>query len=178
MSKSAILVIDVQIGLVTGAHKESAVIKAINKTISKIRDDSGIVVFIQHCHSSYEPLMRGNAEWRLHPDLAKSSSDLVIEKEASDAFYETQLDKLFKENNVEHLFVTGLQTEFCVDTTCRAALSRGYSITLVSDGHTTGDSHLPAETIIDHHNKVLANLAHPKARLYVKTSNELSNNLY
>ena len=173
MSKSAILIIDVQIGLVTGAYKELTVIKAINRSISKVRENSGIVVFIQHCHSSYEPLMRGNSEWGLHQDLAKSRNDLVIEKETSDAFYETQLDKLLKENDIEHLFVTGLQTEFCVDTTCRAALSRGYSITLVSDGHTTGDSHLPAETIIDHHNKIIANLAYPKVKIHVKTSNEL-----
>ena len=173
MPKSAILIIDVQIGLVTGAYKELSVIKAINRSISKVRESSGIVVFIQHYHSSYEPLMRGNIEWDLHPDLAKSRNDLVIEKETSDAFYETSLDKLLKENDIEHLFVTGLQTEFCVDTTCRAALSRGYSITLVSDGHTTGDSHLPAETIIDHHNKVLANLAYPNTSIQVKISNEL-----
>jgi len=173
MFKSAILIIDVQIGLVTGAYKELTVIKAINRSISKVRANLGIVVFIQHCHSNYEPLMKGNTEWGLHPDLSKLHKDLVIEKETSDAFYETQLDKLLKENDIEHLFVTGLQTEFCVDTTCRAALSRGYSITLVSDGHTTGDSHLPAETIIDHHNKILANLAYPKVKIHVKTSNEL-----
>jgi nicotinamidase-related amidase len=173
MPKSAILVIDVQIGLVTGAHAESTVIKAINRTISKVRESSGVVVFIQHCHSSFEPLMKGNAGWRLHPDLNRSPEDLLIEKEASDSFYETQLDDLLTDNGVDHVYVTGLQTEFCVDTTSRAALSRGYSVTLVSDGHTTGDSHIPAEAVIDHHNKVLANLAHPKSRIRVISSEEL-----
>jgi len=173
MPKTAILVIDVQIGLVSGAYAEAEVIKAINKTISKVREMSGVVVFIQHCHSSFEPLMKGNPGWNLHPDLDKAPEDLVVEKEASDSFYETPLDKLLVENDVDQLFVTGLQTEFCVDTTCRAALSKGYSVTLVGDGHTTGDSHIPAKAVIDHHNKVLANLAHPKVRILVKTSDEL-----
>jgi len=170
--KNALLVIDVQIGLATGAYKETSVIEAINRTASWVRDRDGIVIFVQHCHSTYEPMIRGNSGWALHPGLDVRADNLTIEKEASDAFYETDLSDLLKHNKVEHIFVTGLQTEYCVDTTCRSALSRGYFVTLVSDAHTTGDSHLTAEVIIDHHNKILSNLAHPKSKIELKSSAE------
>ena len=156
-----------------GAYEGSSVIKAISKTISKVRESSGVVVFIQHCHLRYEPLMKGNTRWSLHPDLDKNPEALVVEKESSDSFYETPLDDLMAENDVEHVYITGIQTEYCVDTTSRVALGKGYSVTLVSDGHTTGDSHIPAQAVIDHHNKVSADLAHPKSRIRVASSDEL-----
>lgn len=100
MPRSAILVIDAQIGPMGGAYEGSSVIKTINKTISKVRESSGVMVFIQHSHSSYAPLMKGNTGWGLHPDLDKSPEDLVVEKESSDSFYETPLDDLMAENDV------------------------------------------------------------------------------
>jgi nicotinamidase-related amidase len=171
--KSALLVIDVQVGLVTGAYKETEVVTAINKTASWMRGRDNIVIFIQHCHSTYEPMQKGNPGWALHSGLDVQVGDLYVEKQASDSFYETNLSDLLKESNVNHLYITGLQTEYCIDTTCRSAISKGYSVTLVSDAHTTGDSHLPAEIIIDHHNKVLANLAHPKFEVKLKSSTDL-----
>jgi len=173
MPRSAILVVDAQIGLMGGAHEGSAVVKAINKTISKIRESCGVVVFIQHCHLSYETLMKGNTGLGLHPDLDKSPEERVFGKESSDSFYETSLDDLLAENDVEHVYITGLQTEYCVDTTSRVALSKGYSVTLVSGEHTAGDSHIPAQAVLDRHNKVLANLDHPKSRIRVAPSEEL-----
>jgi nicotinamidase-related amidase len=173
MSKAAVLVVDVQIGLVTGAYAEKEILENINQTIRRLRKSNGVVVFIQHCHSTYEPMMIGNSGWKLHPSLDVKDNDLFVEKEASDSFYETSLDDVLRANDIGHVYVTGLQTEFCVDTTCRSALSRGYSVTLVSDAHTTGDSHLSAAAIIDHHNKVLSNLAHPERKIDVKSSGEI-----
>ncbi|WP_317259390.1 isochorismatase family protein [Paenibacillus baimaensis] len=52
--------------------------------------------------------------------------------------------------------LTGIQTELCVDTTCRRARSLGYEITVAKDCHSTwvrGD--LRAQQIIDHHNILL-----------------------
>jgi Isochorismatase family len=60
------------------------------------------------------------------------------------------------EAGVDRLVITGIQTEMCVDSTCRAAAALGYKVTLVSDAHTTFDSPvLPAEKIIAHHNRTL-----------------------
>jgi len=57
---------------------------------------------------------------------------------------------------IKKLVITGLQTEYCVDTTCRRAYSLGYDVVLVKDAHSTWDSgDLSAQQIIDHHNNVL-----------------------
>ncbi|HTO61462.1 MAG TPA: isochorismatase family protein, partial [Bradyrhizobium sp.] len=54
------------------------------------------------------------------------------------------------------LIITGMQTEYCVDTACRAAAALGYKVSLVEDAHTTFDSKaLPAERIVAHHNATL-----------------------
>ena len=90
-----------------------------------------------------------------------------MDKTASDAFYHTELHNVLQAWGIEKLVITGLQTEFCVDTTCRRALSQGYEVTLIADGHTTGDSHMKAAEVVEHHNRVLANLAHPHHNIAV-----------
>ncbi len=110
---------------------------------------------------SFEPLMRGAAGWQLHPQLDHLDADAVLDKTASDAFYATDLHTQLQNAGIQKVIVCGLQTEYCVDTTCRAAISLGYQTCLLSDGHTTGDAQLSAAQIIEHHNIVLSQLAHP-----------------
>jgi nicotinamidase-related amidase len=80
----------------------------------------------------------------------------VIHKSTPDAFHETPLQHELAARRIKHLVVAGLQTEYCIDTTCRRAFSLGYHITLVEDAHSTWDSlPLTAQQIINHHNHVL-----------------------
>ncbi len=157
----ALLVIDVQQALIRGAYREQEVLASIGTSINRVRAGGGLVVFLQHCHTMFEPMMRGKPGWQLHASLNVQPGDPVIEKEASDSFYGTNLKSLLDEHGVDHVLITGLQTEYCVDATCRSALSKGYAVTLISDAHTTGDSTLTAKQIIAHHNAVLSQLAHP-----------------
>lgn len=167
---TALLVIDVQVGLITGAHAEHEVLAAINRCIQGVRQLQSKVFFIQHCHSSYEPLMRGAQGWQLHPQLDQTTNDAVLEKTASDAFYNTDLHAQLQSAGIQKVIVCGLQTEYCVDTTCRAAISLGYQTSLLSDGHTTGEAQLSAAQIIEHHNLVLSQLAHPNGSATLVTS--------
>ena len=115
-------------------------------------------------------MMRGAPGWQIHPDLQKRDSDYVIEKQASDAFYQTALLAQLEKLNVSTVIITGMQSEYCVDATCRAALSNNLDVELAEDGHTTGTSHLTAEEIIIHHNTILKNLAHPSSTLTLVNS--------
>jgi nicotinamidase-related amidase len=66
------------------------------------------------------------------------------------------------------LLVTGCATDFCVDTTIRAAASRDYEVVVVADGHTTADRpHVDARSVMRHHNWVWENLIHPRTRIEV-----------
>ncbi len=99
---------------------------------------------------------------------------MIIRKQASDAFYETPLDDVLHSLGVSHLVVTGMQTEYCVDATSRRATSLGYDVTLVADGHTTGDYELlRAAQIVAHHNYVLAHLAQPDHPIRVIPGREI-----
>ena len=174
MKKQALLVIDMQRGLVLGAYRQDELVATVNELIGQARAQGVPVVFVQHNHATFEPMMRGNRGWEIFDELDRQPEDAVVEKEACDAFYETSLDATLKTLEAEELLMTGLQTEYCVDTACRTALSHGYDVVLVADGHSTGDSDMPAAEIVRHHNAVLANMVHPSARIRVVPAAEVA----
>lgn len=171
--RTALLIIDMQVGLLDGAHDEERIIGTIADLLHRARQAGIPVVHIQHDHLSYEPLMPGRPTWEIHPHLTPQQGEPIVHKSASDAFYKTELAAVLEAAHVNGLIVTGMQTEFCVDTTVRAASSRGFDVTLVADGHTTGDTNLNAAEIIAHHNQTLANLAQPDHPVRVATACEL-----
>lgn len=73
------------------------------------------------------------------PDVAPAGGEAVIDKRHYSAFQATDLDTQLGRAGMGGLVICGVQTEVCVDTTCRAAAALGYDVTLVSDAHTTYD---------------------------------------
>ena len=137
----ALLVIDVQQGLCAGpyaAFDAQGVIARINQAIAKARAVGAMVVFVQH--DEPEGLVYGSPWWQLAEGLQALPGDHYVRKQGSSAFYQTKLDELLKAHGVQRLIVCGLQSEFCVDSTVRNALERGYPVTLVEDAHTTMDN--------------------------------------
>ena len=162
-----------QVGLLDGAYEEARVVETVASVLHKSRAAGIPVIFVQHDHATYEPLMPGRPTWEIDSRLAPREGEPIVHKRASDAFYQTELASLLEASGVQQLIVTGMQTEFCVDTTVRAASSRGFDVILVSDGHTTGDTELKAAQIIEHHNSTLANLAQPDHPVRVAAASEL-----
>jgi nicotinamidase-related amidase len=173
MPRTALLVIDVQSALIANAFRGADVIAVIRHLVERARSATIPVIFLQHCHANYPPMMKGETGWHIHADVAPKPSELVIEKVASDGFYQTALQTELDRLAVERLIVCGLQTEFCVDATCRSAFSRGFEVVLASDAHTTTDAVAPASVVVQHHNYALANLAHPERRIAVLPSAEI-----
>jgi nicotinamidase-related amidase len=91
---------------------------------------------------------------------ARQLSELILSITAPtpNSFHRTDLQKLLYERGVERLVICGLQTEYCVDTTLRQALSLGYRVVLASDAHSTVDGVLMAAQIIAHHNHTFRNM--------------------
>lgn len=172
-SQSAVLVIDMQQALVPGAHNEKEVVEAINHIVTRARAANRPVIYIQHCHQQYEPMMKGEDGWQIYNEMDYQTCDELVEKTASDAFYKTNLAEKLQLLDIQQLVITGMQTEYCVDATCRAAMSHDINVLLVADGHTTGDAGMSAKEIVRHHNEILPNLAHPSATLQLVNSDQL-----
>jgi len=158
---SALLIIDVQHALCGGddaAFDIDGVIKRINSVSARARAAGVPVILIQH-EEADGPLQHGADGWQLDARLQLSDADLRLHKTACDSFYQTKLQDLLLSRGVDHLVICGLQSEFCVDSTARAALARGYPVTLMADGHSTvGNGVLTAAQISAHHNTTLASL--------------------
>ena len=157
---TALLVIDVQAGVFTiegfRVHEVAHFLSCVSGLVSSARSAGVPVVYVQHCGPAGSSLERGSAGWELHASIAPVKGELVIQKLESDAFLGTNLQKELEGLGVTDLIVCGMQSEFCVDTTCRRAHGLGYRVTLVEDGHTTGDTDtLSAQQIIAHHNDTL-----------------------
>ncbi len=87
----------------------------------------------------------------------------------------TNLEALLRNASVTRVVLVGGQTEYCVDTTARRAVSLGYDVDLVADGHTTSENGLLSrDQIIGHHNQTLANLAIEGVTMSVLPSAEIS----
>jgi nicotinamidase-related amidase len=174
---TALLVIDVQVGIIEGfrAYRGPDVLEQINKLLAKARASNKPIIFIQHDGEPGHPLEAGTAGWKIQPEIQPREGELIIRKRASDSFFETTLQKELESRSVEHLIITGCMTEYCVDTTCRRAVSMGYDVTLVSDAHTTIDNkRLTAAQIIAHHNALLDEFDAGSHKITVKTADQVT----
>ena len=133
---TALLVIDVQNGVVEGAHARDAVVANVRSLVEKARRDKVPVVWVQH---SDDQLVKGSDEWRIVPELSPGAAEPLVEKTYGDAFEDTTLEAVLSGLGVGRLVVAGAQTDECVRSTLHGAIVRGYDATLVSDAHTTED---------------------------------------
>lgn len=158
-SISALLVIDMQVGNFKGSnpiYKGSDLLAKIKKLIARARAAGVPVIYVQHCGPEGTIDQPGTPTWEVHSAIAPTKGDIVIQKRHPDAFQETSLRSELESRGITRLIIAGIQTEYCIDTTCRRAYSLGYKVTLVKDAHSTWDTnHLTAPQIITHHNDVL-----------------------
>ena len=127
------------------------------KVLLRQARSSGIpVFFIQHDGPKGHPIEAETAAWAIHPSVRPQNGEPVIRKKACDSFFETRLAEELQTAEISHLIIAGAMTEYCVDTTCRRAVTLGYDVTLAADAHLTRDTpDLTAAQIIAHHNLLL-----------------------
>ncbi len=151
---SALLIIDVQNGVVEGAPRRDDVIENINTLVDKARAEDVPVVWVQH--SDNGDLKQGSEAWQYVPELVRDDTEPVVHKTYGDSFEDTDLEARLAERGVGRLVVTGAQTDACVRSTIHGAFARGYDVTLVGDAHTTEDltewGAPPPEQVIAHTN--------------------------
>jgi nicotinamidase-related amidase len=151
--RTALLVVDVQNGVVEGAHERDAVVANIGSLVDRARREQVPVIWVQH-HD--DDLARGGDAWRIVPELAPDDAEPLVEKTYGDSFEDTDLEGVLSGLGVGRLVVVGAQTDACIRSTLHGALARGYDAILVSDAHTTEDQTAwgapPPDQVIAHTN--------------------------
>ena len=159
---TALLIVDVQKGVVEGASERDAVVANVGSLVEKARQAQVPVVWVQH---SDENLARGSDAWQIVPERTPDDTEPLVEKSYGDSFEETTLETVLSGLGVGRLVVAGAQTDECIRSTLHGAFVRGYDATLVSDAHTTEDltpwGAPPPEQVIAHTNLYWTNHTAP-----------------
>ena len=141
---------------------ETLVIPNNQRLIKVMRAAGGKVIYITigaaladcsdapvHMRSFFASL--GNYEGQLAhqiiDELTPEPGDPIVRKTSMGAFASTGLDHLLRALDREHLFMTGVSTNMCVETTAREAADRGYAVTLVEDACATTHKELHEGTL-------------------------------
>jgi nicotinamidase-related amidase len=145
---TALIVIDLQNGVVANAYRRREVLHAVNTLVARARSAHVPIVWVRH---SDEDLEAGSDAWQIVDELSP--------------FEDTDLEQMLSTPGVGKLIVTGAQTDMCIRSTLHGALVRGYDATLVSDAHTTEDMTQwgapPPDGVIAHTNLYWSNQRAP-----------------
>lgn len=183
--EAALVIIDVQVAIMDGPdpasppiHGRDDVLAKIDQLLEKARAAGAPVIFVQHEHPTFTPLTAGAPGWQIHPAVAPNEGEVTVRKRAADAFYGTGLRHELNTRGVTRLVVAGCETDYCVDTTVRRALSLDFDVILAADAHTTTSGieagPLSPSQIIPDHNATLANLPHPTREITIMPAAEVT----
>lgn len=134
--RSALLVVDAQVGVLHEALDRDAVVGRIADLVGRARDASVPVVWVRH-HA--DDLPQESAPWQIVPELVPADGEAVVEKAYGDSFEATDLEAALASARIGRLVVTGAQSDACIRSTIHGAFTRGYDVALVADAHTTED---------------------------------------
>jgi len=140
MPGSAVLVVDMLNDFVIGTLKcerANRIILNIKKLVEKAREKGVPVIYVNDAH-----LPKGDKEfnvWGVHAvkgtkgaevieKLKPRGSDFVVDKRRYSGFYETALDSLLRELDVDTVILVGIHTNCCIKHTAADAFFRGYKI--------------------------------------------------
>jgi len=154
MSNIVLLVVDVQNTLVNAhPHNEQKVIKNIKKLILTARDNKKEVLYVRHDDGKGTELENGTYGWQICDKISPYSNELIFEKQYNSAFHKTHLKEYLDSKNIDTIILVGLQTEYCIDATCKTAFDYDYKIIIPEETNTTFDNdYLSGEKLYEFYN--------------------------
>ncbi len=155
----ALLILDMQDGLFHGPEpiwRREQLLATINRLLDKAHLAGAPVFLARHVGPAGSPIEPGSPLTRLVDGLRVQGDETVFEKTRPNAFAGTGLMAWLKAQELQGVVIAGLKTQYCVDSTCRAARDLGLDAVLIEDGHSCSDTPvLNAGHIVAHHNATL-----------------------
>ncbi|MFB4348852.1 isochorismatase family protein [Microbacterium sp. CR_7] len=167
--RTVVLVIDMQVGVMTGCADEHGVLARADALVRRARDLGTPVVWVLH-----DPVGVGTPDWELAAPLRRVEGESLIQKDYRDSFAETALREVLDGLGATRLVIAGAQSDFCVRTTMQRAAADGYDVALVSDAHTTVGTQwdgvaISGEQIVAHTNMYFSGLRYPGQSFELET---------
>ncbi|MDV3427252.1 MAG: cysteine hydrolase [Bacillota bacterium] len=154
MKNTALLVVDVQNALVSEKPFDvEEVISSIKKLIAACRENNVEVIYIQHNDEIGGELEPQSTGWKLYKEISPDKNEKVISKNYNSAFKGTNLKEYLESKGINTLIITGMQTEYCIDTTIKAAFEYGFNLIIPEKANTTFDNgSIPQEELYKFYN--------------------------
>lgn len=174
---SALLVIDVQNGVVDGVESADGTVAVIARAVEAARAAGCPVVWVQHADPVELPV--DSREWQIVPALQPARGDVMVRKQHRSSFAGTGLADILRGRGVDRVIVTGAQSAFCVDMAGKHALAEGFHVTLLEDGHCNGRMPIPGGELSDAQvrglvNQTWSSLRHPDLDVQVSAATDLA----
>ncbi|MEV6929148.1 isochorismatase family protein [Dactylosporangium sp. NPDC051485] len=140
--RSALLIIDIQESFRRRPSWVAVTDPGIAATVQPLIDDArkrgDLVVWILHTEpGTGNPFDPVNGHIRYLDGLEPRAGEPELVKTSANAFTTTGLQQLLTTEGIRHLIVTGIQTEWCCETTTRVACDLGYDVTFVTEATAT-----------------------------------------
>ncbi|GGG75850.1 cysteine hydrolase family protein [Paenibacillus radicis (ex Gao et al. 2016)] len=168
MESTVLLIVDAQNDMLAegnSVYNARTVLDNMKQLLAEARKNGAPIYYIQHNEPPENgPLVKGTRPWEIHSELAPEKADSIIHKTTPNAFLDTDLHERLQQSGIRHLILAGMQSEYCVEATCKGAIGLGYSVTLVTDAHSTWDNaESTAPAIIARCNEELGRIVAAKA---------------
>jgi len=147
--KIGFLIIDMQNIFLQDRNEVLNVEKAceyINYVADLIRSKNHLVVHIQDMEQSNEV---SSYLLSIIPEIKVEKEDIRITKEDSNAFWNTELEQILKENGVDLVIIAGFAAEHCVLFTYNGAMERGFKPVILQNGILSTKSDVITQTYRD-----------------------------
>ncbi len=154
MGKIVLLVVDVQNALIKEhPYNEQKVIENIKKLILTARNSKKEIVYVRHDDGKGTELEQGTEGWQIYDDIAPDDSESIFEKQYNSAFHKTGLREYLESKETDTIILVGLQTEYCIDATCKSAFDYGYKVIIPEETNSTFDNeYLSGEKLYEFYN--------------------------
>ena len=168
VSRAALLVIDMQRGFMESSLPsipylaDSARVRAAVGEAVHVSREAGLwVIYTQHslrADRSDVPswleeqipdgwMVRGSEAVEIWPTLTPLPGEPIVIKNRFDVFLNTELDQLLRLQGIQRLFICGILTNYCVETTAKSAMQRDYKVTVLDDATAAMSAELHSQAL-------------------------------
>lgn len=150
-----LMVVDVQNALIKEhPYNKERVIENIKKLILAARSYNKEVVYVRHNDNSDPDFTKGSEGWQIYKEVQPEDNEKIFEKQYNSAFHKTELRAYLKEKDIDTIILVGLQTEYCIDATCKSAFDYGYEVIIPEETNTTfNNDYLTGDKLYEFYNK-------------------------